>query len=121
MVQPQQGPPNHLRGEAGGHCWTGERARESCGPACSWLSPPIPRAGREGDSSSQVQPGELHPVPVAPARGPLNPRGQFTGEGGMWITCLEDPAEEELSEDVHQSCGSRKRLFALGGICPRSK
>lgn len=72
-------------------------------------------------SSSQVQPGELHPVPVAPARGPLNARGQFTEVGGMWISCLKDPAEEELPEDVHQSCGSRKRLCALREICPRSK
>lgn len=72
-------------------------------------------------SSSQVQPGELHPAPVAPARGPLNPRGQVTEVGGMWITCLKDPAEEELSEDVHQSCGSRKRLCALRGICLKTK
>lgn len=70
---------------------------------------------------SQVQPDELHPGPVAPAKGALNARGQVVEVGGMWIICLKDPAEEELSEDVLQSCGSRKRLFAFREICPRSE
>jgi len=37
------------------------------------------------------------------------------------MTCLKDSVEEELSEGVDLSHGSRKRLFSLRGIYSRSK
>lgn len=54
-------------------------------------------------------------------RGPLKPRGQFTVVEGLWMSCLKDPTEENLTDHVHQSHRNRKRLSAARGICPRSK
>lgn len=47
VVQPHQGPPNSLRGEAGGHCWTGEASQGELGP-CLLMALSSHSQGREG-------------------------------------------------------------------------
>lgn len=62
VVQPHQGPHNHLREEAEGHCWTGEGSEGELWP-CMFHGPLFLLA----ILSHLMQPSELHPAPVAPA------------------------------------------------------
>lgn len=125
VVQSHQGPRSHRREEAEEHCWTGEGREGELWPwvfrdplfplPASWV---IQQNSKEVDFVTLCNLVSSFLSPWHLPRGPLKPRGQFTGLGGLWMTCVKAPVEQELSEHAHQP-REQEEAFCSEGHLPQ--